>query len=159
MDEYRIQDHPGLDPGESFKVIIDLYGMCANFWRGNEQFGTTEYIRPTHANGYSYECTTAGTSGSREPIWPKTIGATVQDGSVTWTCRAAADNGLNAITNPSAASDPTGLTIASVTASESTKILATYSGGTVGQQFDAVYTFTLNGVTRVARQRVKVRKQ
>jgi len=40
------------------------------------------------ANNYCYECTTGGTTGAAEPTWPTTIGGTVVDGTVTWTCRA-----------------------------------------------------------------------
>ncbi len=35
--------------------------------------------------GFSYRCTTAGTSGSSEPDWAKTIGGTTPDGNVVWT--------------------------------------------------------------------------
>ena len=44
-------------------------------------------VQPTTNNGYIYQCTTAGTSGGSEPTWPTTIGNTVADGTVTWTCR------------------------------------------------------------------------
>ncbi len=148
-----------VDPAETKKVTLSLFRWCANFWRANEAYELLDFIRPIKANGFAYECTTPGTSGSVEPIWPRTLGSTCADGSVVWTCRAASTNGLNAITNPSAVSEPTGLSISSVSVSESTKILASYSGGALGQDFDAVFTFTLNGVSRVARQRVKVRKQ
>jgi len=157
-DNYTFDDVT-VDPGESHKVLLDLFDICANFWTPNEQVDLTEYVRPRLANGFAYEVTTAGLTARREPIWPRTIGATVASGSAVFTCRAAGSNGLMAITSPSAVSDPTGLTIGSVSVSESTKILATYSGGTLGQDYDAVFTFTLNGVTRVARQVVKVRKR
>jgi hypothetical protein len=158
MSDYRFDEHPGKDPDETLLVSLDLFDMCANFWAPNEQFGTGEYVRPNKATGFSYECTTAGTSAAREPVWPTTISATKVDGSITWTCRAASSNGVNAVSSPSATSEPTGLTIGSVAASESTKINATYSGGVDGESYDAVFTFTLNGVTRIARQKVPVRK-
>lgn len=45
--------------------------------------------RPTTPNGYRYEVTTAGTThASTEPTWPTTIGSTVVDNTVTWTCVA-----------------------------------------------------------------------
>jgi hypothetical protein len=38
-------------------------------------------------NGWEYECTVAGTShATTEPTWPLVEGATVTDGTVTWTC-------------------------------------------------------------------------
>jgi hypothetical protein len=36
-------------------------------------------------DGTVFEVTTAGTTGATEPVWPTAIGATVSDGSVTWT--------------------------------------------------------------------------
>jgi len=41
---------------------------------------------PTVSNGFYYKCTTGGTTGGTEPTWPTTIGTTVSDGSVVWTC-------------------------------------------------------------------------
>lgn len=144
------------DPGAGRAVELELFNKCANFWRPNEQYANGDFIRPNIATGFAYQATT-GTSGIREPRWPTTLAGTVTDGSVTWTCAAAGTNGLSAISSPSAVSSPLGMTIASVSVSETTKILATYTGGTVDQDFDAVFTFTLAGVTRVARQTVRVR--
>lgn len=42
---------------------------------------------PTVANSLYYQVTTAGTSGGGEPTWPTTVGDTVTDGSVVWTCQ------------------------------------------------------------------------
>lgn len=156
--DYRFPDHPGKDPDEEWSGILDCFPICAIYWSRNEQYSSSDFVRPSRSTGYAYECTVAGTSGNREPIWPTTLNATVVDGSVTWTCRAASTNGLNAISSPSVISDPTGLTVA-VVVDESTKLIPTYSGGTLDQDYDAVFTFTMNGLTRVARQRVPVRKR
>lgn len=43
-------------------------------------------VYPNNNNGYQYICTTAGISGTTEPIWPTTVGATVNDGTVQWKC-------------------------------------------------------------------------
>ena len=40
---------------------------------------------PVTRNGYYYKATVAGTTGASEPTWPTTSGATVVDGTVTWT--------------------------------------------------------------------------
>lgn len=156
--EYRFQDTVK-DPAESLLVSLNFFNLCANFWQPNEQFSAAESIRPTIATGFAYNTASGGTSGAREPRWPTTLAQTVVDGSITWTCTAASSNGVNAVSAPSAVSDPTGLTIGSIAISESTKILATYSSGTDGQDYDAVFTLTLNAVTRIARQRVKVRRR
>jgi hypothetical protein len=156
---FRFPDAPAKDPAESMDVVLDLAQWCANFWLPNEQFTLNEYARPNTPTGFSYQATTAGTSGAREPRWPTTLGATVNDGSVVWTCTAAGVNGFNALSAPGAVSEPTGLTIGSISVSETTKILATYSGGTHGYDYAAVFTFTLRGISRVARQLVRVRRR
>lgn len=57
-------------------------------WAG-EQARSTGYLAvPTVENGRYYEVTTGGTTAATEPTWPTTVGATVVDGTVTWTCRA-----------------------------------------------------------------------
>ena len=46
-----------------------------------------DYRRPTTANGFRYKAS-AGTTGGVEPVWPLSIGGTVVDGTVTWTCES-----------------------------------------------------------------------
>lgn len=45
-----------------------------------------QIVRPATGNGYLYQCSTAGTTGSTIPTYPSGVGQTVTDGTVTWTC-------------------------------------------------------------------------
>lgn len=56
-------------------------------WAASTVYTLDNYRRPTTSNNLYYEVTTAGTSNSTEPTWPTTIGTTVTDGTVVWTCR------------------------------------------------------------------------
>ena len=56
-------------------------------WQASTSYSVGDVVRPTTRNGYSYECTTGGTSGGTEPIWGTTPGGTTSDGTVVWTCR------------------------------------------------------------------------
>lgn len=47
-------------------------------------------VSPATVNQYCYDCTTAGTTSATPPTWPTTVGATVTDGTVVWTCREMA---------------------------------------------------------------------
>ena len=54
-------------------------------WRSGTAYTNTNYVIPTNFNGYYYQCTIAGTSGTSEPNWPLRSGATITDNAVTWT--------------------------------------------------------------------------
>lgn len=49
-------------------------------------YALNAYVLPATPNGYIYKATTAGTSGGTLPTYPTTIGGTVTDGTVVWTC-------------------------------------------------------------------------
>jgi hypothetical protein len=49
-------------------------------------YALNSYVLPATPNGFYYKATTAGTSAGTIPTFPTTIGATVTDGTVTWTC-------------------------------------------------------------------------
>lgn len=59
-------------------------------WVATTAYSLGAFRRPTTANGFRYEVTSNGTSGGVEPTWPTTVGFTVVDGTVTWTCRSRA---------------------------------------------------------------------
>lgn len=48
-----------------------------------------QVIAPTSPNGFVYQATAGGTTGTSEPTWPLTAGLTVVDGTVTWTAVTA----------------------------------------------------------------------
>lgn len=53
-------------------------------WQPNTSYAVGTKIRPTVSNNHFYICTSAGTSGASEPLWPTTEGATIMNGTVKW---------------------------------------------------------------------------
>lgn len=162
--ERRIPDAPDKDPGAQSQLQLSFLGDCGNFWEPNKQYslGAAVIARPT--TGFAYTTSAAGMSGRAPPKWPTTIGATVADGSLTWTCAAASASGaILPISNVSATIEPTGglaAPTAAVDSTESWVVDVTYpTGGTHGNDYDAVFTYIVNGITRVARQKIRVRRQ
>ena len=80
----------GFDTTNSRK-IGGFHTLCADAdppdWAASTAYSKGDFRAPTIDNGYWYEVTVAGTSGTSEPTWPTTPGDTVVDGTVTWTCR------------------------------------------------------------------------
>lgn len=61
--------------------IYSAWAAATNYSVGNRRI-------PTIANSLYYEVTAdAGSSAGAEPSWPTTIGNTVVDGGITWTCK------------------------------------------------------------------------
>lgn len=58
-------------------------------WVASTAYALGAAVRPTARNAFVYEATVAGSSGAAEPAWPTTAGATVVDGTVTWTARTS----------------------------------------------------------------------
>ena len=60
-------------------------------WVAETSYSTGDYVTPTVPNNKCYRCTAAGVSGLTEPTWNPEVGATVEDGSVVWTCEDYAE--------------------------------------------------------------------
>jgi len=65
-------------------------GQNAPAWAASTVYAVGAMAVPATDNGYTYTSTVAGTSSTAAPTWPTTIGATVTDGTVTWTCSGTA---------------------------------------------------------------------
>ena len=81
-------------------LIADNLGtVAAPTWQATTAYGLGAQIQPTTATGYWYRATTGGTSGATIPTqpWTSTVGTTITDNSVTWTCEGPILTG-NAIT-------------------------------------------------------------
>ena len=75
-----------LELGLTCALRADPSGIAA--WVASTAYALGAWVIPTAGYaGYIYECTVAGTSGTTEPAWPTVDGATVADGTATWTCR------------------------------------------------------------------------
>lgn len=76
--------------------ILHHYLDDPGVWVGTTDYALNDIRRPTVENGFRYLVTTdAGSSGAAEPTWPTTIGGTVVDGGITWTCRSFEITDLN----------------------------------------------------------------
>lgn len=53
-------------------------------WQSDTTYNIGDIIRPSTWNGFVYECTGAGTSGSQEPGWATNDGDVTTDNTVTW---------------------------------------------------------------------------
>ena len=83
-------------------------------WQANTAYTATAVVIPTAAafGGYTWRCTTAGTSAGTEPVWPDpTITPTIADGGVTWSVgtgfRQAIQYGIAALVQTFATANPT----------------------------------------------------
>ena len=73
-------------------------------WAASTSYTQGSVIRPTAGNGYLYYAESVGAtpvSGTTQPAWPTTVGATVLDGNITWTCIGESITQFSSTTSPS----------------------------------------------------------
>jgi len=80
------------DDGSVYHHYLDDPGA----WVAATNYSIGNFRRPTTPNGFRYEVTAdAGSAGGVEPTWPTTVGSTVVDSGITWTCRSYAVTDTN----------------------------------------------------------------
>lgn len=68
--------------------LADNGGVAMLPWAASTAYTLGQYVLPYPNNGLIYKVTTAGTTGASLPTWPTTEGATVVNGTVTFTAQA-----------------------------------------------------------------------
>lgn len=139
----------------SFNWINEAFA----FWISARQFDAGGRVRPSVANGFEYECTVPGQTTQSteetdaEPTWPTTLGATVTDGSITWTCVAISTSGLHkSIANSTWTAESVDVTVEDSSfvarpGEQTTSVKV--SGGTDGEVYDVVNHVTFSDGTEL----------
>lgn len=91
---YRVESFSGTAPEQGMSeptwptdggTVADgdyLWRDKGAYWADEAAYAEGDIVRPY--NGFAYRATTAGTSGSTEPVWPQDVGVPVSDGTVVW---------------------------------------------------------------------------
>jgi len=74
----------GVDP-EWFESVYQSVQQSYPIWQATHAYVVGDVVTPTIRNAHTYRVTVAGTTGSAEPVFPTSSGATVVSGSVTFT--------------------------------------------------------------------------
>lgn len=83
--QLRAASSPGVD-----QVVLTIEQLVPA-WSAAAAISAGAKIRPTSTNNRIYQAGGSGTTGGTQPTWPTTIGATVSDNGITWTCIAYED--------------------------------------------------------------------
>ena len=83
----------GSDDNQTLKDLLTqvLKGLLP-LWAASTAYSLDALVVSQDTNGYVYKCTTAGTTAASAPTWPTTIGNTVADNTVVWTCQGRVIN-------------------------------------------------------------------
>lgn len=140
---------PDKHPDATEDYGVDFTSYLARYRQAGTEYALTTRVRVQSRPGFEYECTTAGQTAIREPIWPTTVTATVTDGSVTWTCRALSTNSLKAtIASVDWSADSADITISSES-TDGQVATAFLAGGEDGTDYTVTVTATLSNGAEV----------
>ena len=80
-------DFANIAKAKPHEVARRINKDCGNMWWASTTFAANAVVTPHNSFEYYVSAGGGGSSGATEPTWPTTIGATVTDGALTWTCR------------------------------------------------------------------------
>ena len=83
--QLRAQSAPGTD-----QIVLSIVPKLPT-WTAAASIASGARIRPSTTNNRIYQAGGAGTTDATEPTWPTTVGDTVVDNDITWTCLAFED--------------------------------------------------------------------
>lgn len=73
---------------------VTVWRGATDTWAGTTNYAANAYVQPSTPNTFIYKVTTDnGSSAAGEPAWPTTVGGTVADGDLVWTCEAGIPQG------------------------------------------------------------------
>jgi hypothetical protein len=133
---------PDKDPDTTEEFGVDFTARLTRWWEPRRDYSTSTRIRSRSRAGFEYECTTAGQSGLKEPLWPTTVTATVVDGSATWTCRAVSTASLTSTVASVVWTPDAAITSASPSLAGQVAI-SNLSGGVDGTDYEVKVAATL----------------
>lgn len=130
--------------GEKYQYGFNWTLRLARLWLPNSPFAAGVRVRPsaqTLQTGFEYESSGGQSSGAAEPRWPTRAGATVRDGSITWTAVVLSEDSLLERIAESDWDVPTGLEgsgpdVVATAGSQSTQIALT--AGAEGETYTVV---------------------
>lgn len=129
--------------GDKVPITLDFSLVAARHWRRGATIPVNQRIR-AKKSGYEYEATTAGQTGNSEPMWPLTLDATVNDGSVVWTARAISLASLLKILVSVVWTVPTGLTKSGESADLTNQTAEAYIEAVTAGSYEVIVTPTFN---------------
>lgn len=128
--------------GEKKPHGFNWTAYLARRWEPDTPYAAGVKVRPAGIQtGLQYSSSGGQSHGRSEPIWPRTAGGTVTDGSITWTAEALSVDSLLEQIDTSTWTVPTGLTgtaEAKITTAGQQAVTIKLAGGAAGQSYAVV---------------------
>ncbi len=130
-----------------YNAETGAWGFLARVWAAGGVYADDVCVRPSLPTGLQYR-SGGGNAGSTEPRWPRTVGGTVTDGTITWTAEAISNDSLLATISSSAwAESDIAITLDDETLvnTNGQQVAAVMvAGGAVGETYEVSNSVTLS---------------